>query len=450
LQPIERAMRAARIIIGTAYSLPSARCRINLQALQTQFAPLDRIQYVEFFQAERSPEENPTALLTCTACQNALRVLHPMESKTSTPWFPSPPPPMTLKAERSLASHLEITAIAPSPTGRFAAVAAGLTKGPHELAIWDIASCQPVRSITSPGVIRHLVWSKDERVLFAGCGPLWAGGPGTPGPCIFVWDATTGEEFARLADALFGVRGMALSPDGRTLFASGMLGETRADGSTLDLWDIASGRIQTRVAELRGDEHDYLPFFTAVAFSPDGSLIFAGCNRYIFPTDRLRRAHAQPPWWFNRGVRAWKLDGMQELDVIREYDIVTAMSPSTDGLRLFTSGGRLTVWKLDDCTMFFDLPSDASHATAASPDCRFIARGKGYQEDNHGPYVDTAVELYDGRGKFLSLSDHRTPPSALAFAPAANLLIAGGECGELRFWNLPSLDHATDTPQDCW
>jgi len=103
---------------------------------------------------------------------------------------------------------------------------------------------------------------------------------------------------------------------------------------------------------------------------------------------------------------------------------------------LFTDGDRLGVWNLTSRSPIWGQASYYRNGAAASSDCRLVARGSGYQVDNHGPYQDTGVELYDGRtGEMLSAARHRTIPQAMAFTLDGSSFIAGGLEGELRFWS---------------
>lgn len=145
---------------------------------------------------------------------------------------------------------------------------------------------------------------------------------------------------------LFGVRGIAVSPDGRTLLASGRLGKTDAEGSTLDLWEVSSGRLLARLARVDPPAHETLPFFTGVAFTPDGSIALAACDRYTVPAHLRPRERPEPPAWWHRGVRAFRLSDGQELDLARLYNPVRAIFVSRDGTRLMFYGARFGMWDL--------------------------------------------------------------------------------------------------------
>jgi WD40 repeat protein len=440
LQPLERAMQAAGItIVPAGHSAAKAQCRVYRPALERQLGRAAPVVYREYFEAERYAEDFPIGRLFCTQCVSWFDTLHPCESNLNTPWFPAAPAPLALIAERPFASVLNVTAIACSPSGRFAAVAAGIYNTTPDFILWDTVRSEPLRRLPSHGVIRSIAWGGDDRILITGRGILWSQGQGSEGPSIFVWDTSKGAELLRFGSELFGVRGIALSPDGRTLLASGMLGKTPAEGSTLDLWDVNGGRLLTRLARVDAHAPETLPFFSGVAFTPDGTMALAACDRYRLPVHLRRKDRTAVPAWWGRGVRAWRLPDGQEFDLLpRQSAPVRALSVSSDGTRLLVAGERFGVWNLTNGSLLWDKQNPYDTGVAASPDFRLVARGTGYRIDNHGPFAETAVELYDGtNGEFLSVGRHRTPPASVAFA-SNNTLAAGGLEGELRFWQAVS------------
>lgn len=88
-------------------------------------------------------------------------------------------------------------------------------------------------------------------------------------------------------------------------------------------------------------------------------------------------------------------------------------------------------------TAVWQIASARDNVAAASCDGRYVARGVGEQEDNHGPYVGTAIEIYDGAtGKLVSIGDHPTTIEAVAFAPDGHGVLSGGVAGELVLWTI--------------
>jgi len=133
-------------------------------------------------------------------------------------------------------------------------------------------------------------------------------------------------------------------------------------------------------------------------------------------------------------VRAFRLSDGQELDLAGLHHPVRAISVSQDGTKLMFYGTRLGVWDLRNGSLVWDRSNAYEDGIAASSDCQLIARGTGYRAEEHCPYVETAVELYDGRsGELLSVGLHEVPPTAIAFTSDRSL-VAGGEGEELRFW----------------
>jgi hypothetical protein len=432
LHPFERAIREAGITVTPGgKSIVAANCRIHRRGLEGPFKLPESVVYREYFLAERYNEDIPMARLQCTPCGSWITVLHPVECHLSTPWFPAAPPPLVLSAEPSLASLSEVTAIACSPRGQFIAVAAGA-----EFLIFDSAQSKPVQRLPQHGGIHSIAWI-DEKILVTGQGVPWFrgfyGGQGDAGPSIFVWNAATGTELLRFGSDLFGVRGIAVSPDGRTLLASGRLGKTDADGSSLDLWEVSSRRLLARLARIDPPAHETLPFFTGVAFTPDGSIALAACDRYMVPAHLRPRGRPELPVWWHRGVRAFRLSDGQELDLARLYNPIRTIFVSHDGTRLMFYGARFGMWDLTNGSLVWDRANGYEIGIAASSDCRLVARGTGYRAEEHCPYVDTAVELYDGRnGELLSVGTHEVPPSAIAFSSDRSLVASDG--GKLRFW----------------
>src|SRR5262249_41746791 len=161
-----------------------------------------------------------------------------------------------------------------------------------------------------------------------------------------------------------GVRGIALSPDSRFLLASGMLGETALAGSTLDLWDVTTGRLETRFGRLQPNCAPRGPTFQGVAFTQHRSLSRAASGLYARQPAMRRKGKVEVPPWWNRGIRAWSLSTAQEVDFVPQYAPITELSVSSDGTRLFFGGGRFGVWDLTKRCLLWDKRNSFA-ATAA-------------------------------------------------------------------------------------
>jgi len=95
-------------------------------------------------------------------------------------------------------------------------------------------------------------------------------------------------------------------------------------------------------------------------------------------------------------VRAFRLSDGQELDLVPLYTPIREIFVSRDGTKLMVYGARFGIWDLTNGSLVWVKGNGYEIGIAASADCRLIARGTGYQVDDHSPYINTAVELYDG------------------------------------------------------
>ncbi|HEY2908787.1 MAG TPA: hypothetical protein VGI99_00985 [Gemmataceae bacterium] len=113
-----------------------------------------------------------------------------------------------------------------------------LATGGHDgkLKLRDAATAKPLREIevcdSRRGAVHALAFSKDDRMLFAGCAK-WS--MPVLGGIVAAFDADSGEELWRTKGTLGGVFALALSPDGSKLA-----------GACLDtfvrIWDAKSGK----------------------------------------------------------------------------------------------------------------------------------------------------------------------------------------------------------------
>lgn len=313
------------------------------------------------------------------------------------------------------------------------AVAAGPYQDAAELSIWEADGGLRLRRIAVRGTLGSLAWSADERLVV--CGRVTPGPGGKVDECVRVLEAGSGQEVLRFGGGLYGVRSLAVSADGRLVVTSSMMGPTHLEGSAVDLWELSSGRHVARLAQIAGTPTGENPYFTDVALTQDGALAVAGCEWPAFGRGVASGSGQERPWWWWRGVRIWQLGDGREVDLIRHSARVSTLAITRDGRRLMVGGDRFGVWNLTDGSRLWDRPGWGGQVAAVSPDGRWVARGTGWRADNHGPYVESSVELYDGAsGEFLTLGRQQTPPTALGFAEGGGTLVTGGHAGEVRWW----------------
>ncbi|CAM2070290.1 Non-specific serine/threonine protein kinase [Sulfidibacter corallicola] len=213
-----------------------------------------------------------------------------------------------------------------------------------------------------------------------------------------LWDLSSGERKAALSGHSAEIRGIAFSPDGKTLASAS------GDRKIL-LWDVQSG---TQKAALSGHEGTVW----SVAFSPDGhTLASASLDRTILLWDiqaRTPRAslvgHSAPIWSI-----AYSPDGRTLASA--SYDQTIKLWDAATGAALQTlSGHSAEVWSV-----------------AFAPDGKTLASGSS----------DQTIKLWDlATGKIeKDLSGHSAGVFSVAFNPAGNTLASGSFDQTIKLWH---------------
>jgi RNA polymerase sigma factor (sigma-70 family) len=254
-----------------------------------------------------------------------------------------------------------IYAVAFAPDGKHVAAAG------NGVGVWDVRTGAVVRRWKAGKVVYCLAFAGDGKTL------AWGGEDRT----IHLADPATGEERTMPGHRL-PVRGVAFSPDGRTLASAG--GEYNRPGR-IRLWDVAGGK---ELPALR----DRKVAVCCLAFSPDGKTLAAAGEDY-----RIRF------WDVTTGANFLVLQADKHFSGLFRFPI--AFSP--DG-RALGSGTQTMV--------------------SADPN-RPFALGNTVR----------VWELATGKER-IAFRGHRGPIRALSFAPDGRSLASGSEDTSLLIWDL--------------
>jgi WD40 repeat protein len=303
---------------------------------------------------------------------------------------------------------------------------------------------QPAVRLAHGGQVQCVAVSPDNRLVATG-GTDASRAP-TPG-VVRVWDAATGQPLATLPHAA-AVACVAFGPDGKTLATGG------ADGS-VRYWQIGS----EKTSEFEFQPRHRLGV-NRVAVSPDGRFVISGSQ--------------------DASARLWSVATRESANSpLNQGVAVTAVAFSADGSQVLTGGvnGILRLWRLP-ASPGHDLDTPGQRwvrSLAFSKDGRFLLTGGGTPGSNgsgclwdcrsgkllgaplvHPDFVtavafgpdnwtvasagiDGTVRLADAvAGTAGPVLPHERRVSALAFAPAGDLLLTGCEDKTARLWEVRS------------
>lgn len=381
---------------------------------------------------------------------------------------------MTAESKQILTGHLHgIYSVAFSPDGKtIAGGSTGERDGEQifgaQIIMWDTATGKPKHTLTAQGQVNSLAISSDGNIL--------ASGEGWPGYVVQLWDVDIGKKLRTLTGHTNWINSVTFGPDKNTLISSSYDGSIR-------VWNNDTGK-QKRVLVEKGHGR----VIDATAFSPDGSLITTGgwfsldlwdattglpihkldtehVISCTFSPDGETFASAHHGW---TPLIVWDVTTWKQKFTLKGYThpvIDIAFSPDNSTLASGGFDADIYLWDVVTGKQKNKLISDKNYVgcVAFSPDGRMFARGSyrstailwdvntytkqhTFSASNKDLYPLRFVELSPdvkilavGNSKTvqlwdilsgelkLTLQEHTTDFSSVAFSPDGKILASGGD-----------------------
>jgi WD40 repeat protein len=321
-----------------------------------------------------------------------------------------------------LADEAGLCSVAFSPDGQRLVCGGGNPTDcntPGQVTVWDAATGRLLLTLPKQhsGPVTGVAFSPDgKRIASASTGldykALYQKGPDTlktPKGEVFLWDAETGQQIARLD----GCYSAVFSPDGQHLATPGHYSQVR-------LWNARTGEAEATFDGPTGKVED-------LAFSSDGKLLAAAGFTYVLDENK------QPSP--RREFKIWDTASRKETSALpRTIGPVEGMAFSPGGDTLAVAGGKAVhLWDLATGKERRTLPRPAElMAVQFSADGTRLAAAS----------LDGTVRVWDpASGQEVgTFAGHRAEVFAVAFAPpaggTAQRLASAGKDGQVKIWDL--------------
>ncbi|MFZ6029765.1 MAG: CHAT domain-containing protein [Chloroflexota bacterium] len=222
--------------------------------------------------------------------------------------------------------------------------------------VWDVVTGKELSRMVHNDGVTSVAFSPDGKwVASGGCDELDPGLLCMRGTAR-VWEATTGQEIARVDHGDNYVSAIAFSPDGKWVASGGSPWDSK-----VQVWEASTGQVVSRMNTSHANG------IWAIAFSPDGKwVVSGGCDE--------RSGFRNP--CFSGSARVWDVITGEEVSRMPHTGEVRSVAFDPDGKLVMSGGddGIVRVWAADTGREVAQIPhEDIVLSAIFSPDGKLVA-----------------------------------------------------------------------------